>query len=109
MKWLTDLLAKLIPNLIKELVQKRLPSMSSGKSDGKTEKRLKKKINDLWIIPFILVFASCSFLAPEIRTIYVPERDAIMLRQDVGNVKIWAKAKDQPPVPGRMDLEEGWM
>jgi hypothetical protein len=49
-------------------------------------------------------------MAPEVRTIYVPERDAIMLRQDVKNVKIWAKpAVVDDPLPGKMTLEEGWM
>jgi hypothetical protein len=32
-----------------------------------------------------------------------------MLRQDVQDVKIWAKTKDSEPVAGVMDLEEGWM
>jgi hypothetical protein len=48
-------------------------------------------------------------MAPKVRTIYVPEGDAVMLRQDVKNVDIWAKAKDQAPVAGNMTLEEGWM
>jgi hypothetical protein len=48
-------------------------------------------------------------MAPHIRTIYVPEGDAVMLRQDVPNVDIWAKAKDRLPMAGNMTLEEGWM
>lgn len=59
----------------------------------------------------ILSFAmqGCTAFAPKIRTIYVPEGDAVMLREDVHNVKIWAKAKDQAPLPGKMTLKEGWM
>jgi len=57
----------------------------------------------------LLILSSCTWMAPKIKTIYVPEGDAVMLRQDVKNVDIWAKAKDQAPVPGKMTLEEGWM
>ena len=56
-----------------------------------------------------LMAQGCTALAPKIRTIYVPEGDAVMLREDVPNVKIWAKSKDQKPLPGKMTLEEGWM
>lgn len=56
----------------------------------------------------VIVFSGCSALAPHVRTIYVPEGDAIMLRQDVKDVDIWAKPADSPPVAGNMDLEEGW-
>jgi hypothetical protein len=48
-------------------------------------------------------------MAPKVKTIYVPEGDAVMLRQDVPNVDIWAKTKDSKPVAGNMTLEEGWM
>ena len=61
------------------------------------------------VLPSLAILNSCAAFAPKIRTIYVPERDAIMLRQDVHNVKVWAKAKDQMPMAGKMDLEEGWM
>jgi len=55
------------------------------------------------------MLASCTLMAPHVRTIYVPERDAVMLRQDVKSVAIWAKPADEDPLPGRIDLQEGWM
>jgi hypothetical protein len=61
------------------------------------------------ILLLVLIIANgCTLMAPKIETIYVPERDAIMLRQDVKDVEIWAKPADQDPQPGEMDLEEGW-
>jgi hypothetical protein len=42
------------------------------------------------------------------RTVYVPHGDAVRLRQDVKNVKVWVKTKDGEIVPGKMTLHEGW-
>lgn len=61
------------------------------------------------LLILMIFIQGCTLLAPQVNTVYVPEGDAVMLRQDVDNVKIWAKAKDKPPVPGKMKLEEGWM
>ena len=73
------------------------------------EKQKKGYMTKLMILGASLMVLSCTWMAPKIKTIYVPEGDAVMLRQDVKNVNIWAKAKDQAPVPGKMTLEEGWM
>lgn len=40
--------------------------------------------------------------------VYVPHGDAVRLRQDVKNVKVWVKTKDGEIVPGEMDLPNGW-
>lgn len=42
------------------------------------------------------------------RTVYVPDGTAVRLRQDVKNVKIWAKDSDGEFVPGKITLSEGW-
>ena len=42
------------------------------------------------------------------RTVYVPDGQPIMLRQDVRSVKVWALDSKGKPVPGVMDLKEGW-
>lgn len=63
----------------------------------------------LGVILLLISSFGCTLVAPRIKTIYVPEGDAVMLRQDVKGVKIWAKTKDQDPVAGKMTLEEGWM
>ena len=54
-------------------------------------------------IALCFLFLSCS-----IRTVYVPEGDAVKLRQDVKNVKVWVKTKNDDIVAGKMDLYEGW-
>jgi len=59
------------------------------------------------IILFIFL-QGCTLLAPHVRTVYVPEGDAVMLREDV-KADIWAWPDPQSdPVAGDMILHEGW-
>jgi hypothetical protein len=58
------------------------------------------------LIPFllpILLLPGCG-----VRTIYVPHGTPVRLRETVEDVKVWVKDADGEPVPGRMDLPEGW-
>jgi len=56
------------------------------------------------LIAILAVFlAACS-----IRTVYVPQGDAVKLRETVKNVKVWVKTKNDDIVAGKMDLPEGW-
>ena len=43
-----------------------------------------------------------------VRTVYVPHGTPVRLRETVKDVKVWVKDADGKPVPGRMDLPEGW-
>jgi len=51
----------------------------------------------------ILLLPGCG-----VRTIYVPHGTPVRLRETVEDVKVWVKDADGEPVPGRMDLPEGW-
>lgn len=42
------------------------------------------------------------------KVVYVPHGDAVRLRQNVKNVKVWVKTKEGEIVPGKMNLPEGW-
>ena len=42
------------------------------------------------------------------RTVYVPDGKAVRLRETIENARIWALDHDGEPVPGSMDLPEGW-
>jgi len=57
------------------------------------------------LIPFllpILLLTGC------VRTIYVPYGTPVRLRQTVKNAKVWVKDSHGEPVPGRMDIPNGW-
>ena len=53
---------------------------------------------------FLTSFSSGCFT----KTIYVPPGKSVMLRQDVKNVKIWAKDSEGKRVPGKITLKNGW-
>ena len=58
------------------------------------------------LIPFllpILLLTGCA-----VRTIYVPHRTPVRLRETIHNAKVWVKDADGQTVAGRMDLPEGW-
>ena len=41
------------------------------------------------------------------KVIYLDPGDAVRLRQDVKNVKVWVKTKDGEIIPTKTDLKEG--
>lgn len=56
---------------------------------------------------WILVLCAFIFGCP-VRTVYVPQGDAVKLRETVKDVKVWVKTKSGDIVAGQMDLPEGW-
>ena len=55
------------------------------------------------ILLAILLLTGCA-----VRTVYVPHGTPVRLRETIRNAKVWVKDADGQPVPGRMDLPEGW-
>jgi len=58
----------------------------------------------LVIAVFALLLSGCSLIT---RTIYIPHGQAVRLRQEVKNVKVWVKTKDGETAEGKMTLPEG--
>ena len=58
------------------------------------------------LVVFLVVLCSgCSLIT---RTIYIPHGQAVRLRQEVKNVKVWVKTKDGEIAEGKITLPEGW-
>lgn len=57
-----------------------------------------------------LVCLTCTGLVGcmSMRTIYIPNGQAVKLRQTVKKVKVWILDKEKKMVEGTMDLPEGW-
>jgi hypothetical protein len=55
----------------------------------------------------IIILSAFIFGCP-VRTVYVPQGDAVKLRETVKGVKVWVKTKSDDIVAGKMDLYEGW-
>lgn len=43
-----------------------------------------------------------------VRTVYVPHGEPVRLRETIEDAKVWVMDEAGKPVPGRMDLPEGW-
>ena len=67
-------------------------------------RRAGKKTSGLVVLGFLLLSACTPWFT---RTVYVPDGKAVRLRETI-NAKIWALDHNGEPVPGRMDLPEGW-
>ena len=59
----------------------------------------------LLVVFLVLLCSGCSLIT---RTIYIPHGQAVRLRQEVKNVKVWVKTKDGETAEGKMTLPEGW-
>jgi len=60
------------------------------------------------LLPFLLPILLLTSGAGCVRTIYVPHGTPVRLRETVKNAKVWVKDANGEPVPGRMDIPEGW-
>ena len=62
-----------------------------------------KTFKKLFILALLITLSSCFT-----RTIYVPDRVPVRLREDVKDVKVWVVAEDGTIHEGTMTLREGW-
>jgi len=80
-----------------------------GKGQGSENNALKiKSKKTVGRIALVLALALCQGCTWFTRTVYVPHGQAVRLRQEVKDVKVWVKTKEGEIVPGEMDLPEGW-
>lgn len=60
------------------------------------------------VVMLTVMLIGCAGGAPFTRTIYVEHGTPVRLRATIRNVPVWIKDKNSEPVPGIMDLPEGW-
>jgi hypothetical protein len=109
MKWITivvTVLTQVVLNVIRQI--RRGPKHTEGDSDGTTEAKMKRKLRkEGWIkvVTFITLIALAGCATST--TVYITQGDAVRLREDVKNVKVWVKTKEGEKLPSVMTLEEG--
>lgn len=64
---------------------------------------MKRRILIFFIWASFFLVAGCI---PEV--IYIPDGQAVRLREMVPDVAVWVITKDGEVMPGKMDLPEGW-
>jgi len=62
-----------------------------------------KKIILLFFIALLL--AGCTMFT---KTVYVPQGDAVKLRETIEKVDVWIKPANTDPIAGNMTIYEGW-
>lgn len=107
MGWLSNAIIELGTRLFNYIFggSKQQDATGPGKFEDQAKQKMKKEGWGIFIIVAILSLSGCTMFT---RTVYVPDGSAIRLRQDLKNVKIWAKQKDGATAEGRMDIPEGW-
>jgi len=111
MKWLVAILEALFRAILPALIKQSKPRAEDAARQPELRDRLRDRVRRTWpargaavLLALVLVFAAgCGT-----RTVYVPSGTPVRLRETVRGAKVWVLGADGNPVPGRMDLPEGW-
>ncbi len=107
MKWLVAIITAVLRALLPWVARRSRPTAEDADPDRNTRDKLRAKVRKHWLIVAlvlpILLLPGCG-----VRTIYVPDGTPVRLRETVEDVKVWVKDADGTPVPGRMDIPNGW-
>ncbi|MBN1554458.1 MAG: hypothetical protein JXA11_06915, partial [Phycisphaerae bacterium] len=81
--------------------------------DAQRQPELKKRLQDRVRAKFGALVVLLALLVLPVgcmrtRTVYIPPGEPVRLRETVKNVKIWTVDKNGKPVPGKVNLAEGW-
>lgn len=58
----------------------------------------------IYLLIFMIALSGCAFT----KTVYVPHGQAVRLRQELKNVKVWVRTSDDKTLPSSMTIPEGW-
>ena len=108
MNTILTILIPVLEVLVRLLAPALLSELSPTSSDALRQQGLRRKLKDrvqrTWpaVILLCLLIAGCTR-----HTVYVPAGEPVRLREMVKDVKVWVMT-ESGPVPGKMDLPEGW-
>jgi len=109
--WLVTLIVALLRAFLPALIQASKDTSEDAHPNRELRDRLRESVRRTWgaarawtLVPI----AFCLLTGCATRTIYVPDGTPVRLRETVRDAKVWVLDKDGNPVPGRMDLPEGW-
>lgn len=106
MKWVVAILEAILRALIPALVKSSQPTAEDSRPQPQLRQRLQARVRATWGAALLISMLIVGGCAP--RTIYVPSGEPVRLRETIRDVKVWVLDKDGKPVPGQMDLPEGW-
>jgi hypothetical protein len=107
MSAIVTLLTAILRVLIPALVQESRDTAQDAAPAIELRDRLRAKVKKSWgaagLVFCLIVLPGCF-----IRTIYVPGGTPVRLRETIEGAKVWVLDREGKPVPGKMDLREGW-
>jgi hypothetical protein len=107
MNWLVTLIVALLRVFLPALVKASKPASEEADRNIELRDRLRRRVRRTWP-PLVLVVVCLLLSGCATRTIYIPDGTPVRLRMTVRDAKVWVLDKQGQPVPGRMDLPEGW-
>ena len=111
MNWLVTLIVAILRAFLPALVQASKDTSEEAGRNIELRDRLRKRVRRTWgsnrLWPLVPI-ALCLMSGCATRTIYVPDGTPVRLRETVRDAKVWVLDKQGTPVPGQMDLPEGW-
>jgi len=110
-KALVAILDVLLRALLPILFERSKPTAEDSRRNTQLRDSLRRRVRQSWgkggltcvCLAVILLLPGCA-----IRTVYVPPGEPVRLRETVKRAKVWVLDKNGEPVPGVMDLPEGW-
>jgi len=111
MNWLVAILEAVLRAFLPAAIEAAKPRAEDADGQVVLRDRLRRRVWSTWgrktaciFLPIMLLLAAgCGA-----RTIYVPDGTPVRLRETIPRAKVWVLGADGQPVPGRMDLPEGW-
>ena len=109
MRTILQFLVSLIPAFVWALLRAPRHTAEDASPQRELRARLQSKVRKswgpraLWPPLLLVMLPACAT-----RTVYVPDGTPVRLRETVRNAKVWVLDAQGQPVPGEMDLPEGW-
>jgi len=112
MNWLIEIvvliLRALLPAVVEGVGKSRIPTSEDAAPQPELKRRLQERIRRTWGAAAVVVLLVFCVGCAGNRTVYVPDGTPVRLRETIHDAKVWVLDKNLKPIPGVMDLPEGW-
>jgi len=112
MNWLIEIivliLRALLPAVVEEVGKSRIPTSEDAAPQPELKRRLQERIRKTWGAAAVVILLCFCVGCVGNRTVYVPDGTPVRLRETIRDAKVWVLDKNLKPIPGVMDLPEGW-
>ena len=111
MQWLLELLIGLLRIFLPAIIKSAKPTSEDASPNLRVRSRLRRRVRETWghtLGIVLLIFFGMLLVGCSTHTVYVPDGTPVRLREPLDDVKVWVLDSNGTPVPGEMDIPEGW-